>query len=376
MWYNLADGDVMKKFVLPNYDDCIVNLACSIRKYFGLDYKHKTLADLDKLLETKQPRNVVVILYDGMGYNLVKRNIPNSFFDEHMVRSISSVSPATTTASTTSVLTGLTPKEHGWLGWDIYMSPEDKIVTMFTNKLKDTEIPAADYNMAWRNYPYKTICEEIREAGKYQSKSISPYGECKYYDLNDMLDKVYYECKKEGKKYLYVYNEEPDASMHELGTDHEKVLKLFKIINDKTEEMCNKLDDDTLVIIVADHGHLNSESILLDDYPDFKETLDGDVWLEPRLCSFKVKDEDNFKKLFKKYFSKDFELYTKDEVIEMNLFGDGKEHKLFRKSLGDYFALAKSNKYFRYSKASTLLKSMHAGFTEDEMLIPLIVFYK
>jgi len=367
----------MKKFIMPDYKDCIVNLACSIRKYFELDYDHNTLKDIDKLLEEKQPRNVVVILYDGMGYNLVKRNLPNSFLEKHMIRSFSSVAPATTTASTTSMLTGQFPKEHGWLGWDLYMSPEDKIVTMFTNNLKDTEIKAADYNIAEKNYPHKTIVEEINEAGKYQSKIISPFSKYKYYDLNDMLDKVYYDCKKEGKKYLYVYNPEPDSSMHELGTDNEKVLKLFKTINDKTEEMCNKLDDDTVVIIVADHGHLNSEDILLDDYPQFKETLDGDVWLEPRLCSFKVKDEVNFKKLFKKYFSKDFELYTKKEVIDMKLFGIGNnEHKLFRKSLGDYFALAKANKYFRYSKDSTLLKSMHAGFTEDEMLIPLIVYYK
>ena len=366
----------MKNFVLPNYEDSIVNLACSIRKYFGLDYKHNTLKDIDELLESKQPRNVVVILYDGMGYNLVKRNIPNGFLDKHITRYISSVAPATTTASTTSMLSGMTPAEHGWLGWDLYMSPEDKIVTMFTNNLKDTETKAADYNVANKNYPYKSIVAEIKEVGKYQSKIISPFSEYKYYDSNDMLDKIYYDCKKEGKKYLYVYNPEPDSSMHELGTDHETVLKLFKTINDKTEEMCKKLDDDTVVIIVADHGHLNSEDILLDDYPDFKETLDGDVWLEPRLCSFKVKDEEKFKELFNKYFSNDFELRTKDEVIEMKLFGPGEEHKLFRKSLGDYFALAKSNKYFRYSEDSVSLKSMHAGFTEDEMLIPLIVYYK
>ena len=218
--------------------------------------------------------------------------------------------------------------------------------------------------------------EEINEAGKYEGRFISNYGGIHYYDLNDMLDKIYYDCKKEGKKYIYAYNPEPDSTMHELGTDHEKVLQLFKSISDKTEEMCNKLKDDTVVIIVADHGHLNNEGILLDDYPDFKETLDGDIWIEGRLTSFKVKDEKKFKELFKKYFSDDFKLWSKEEVIEKELFGPGEEHKLFRSSLGDYFALAVSNKYFRYSKDSVNLLSMHAGFTEDEMLIPLIVYYK
>ncbi|MBQ4030855.1 MAG: alkaline phosphatase family protein [Bacilli bacterium] len=367
----------MKKFILPNYEDSIVNLACSIRKYFEIDYKHKTLKDIDDLLKNKQPKNVVVILYDGMGYNLVKRNIPGSFLDKHMTRSFSSVAPATTTASTTSIITGKYPKEHGWLGWDLYFEPLDKIVTMFTNCYKDTETKVADHSVAWKYYYTKTIMEEINEAGKYSARYISPYGDIKYDKLNEMLDLIYKECQSDGRKYIYAYHPEPDSSMHELGTDHKNVLKLFKEINDKTEEMCNKLGDDTVVIIVADHGHLNSEGILLDDYPDFKDTLDGDIWIEGRLCSFRVKDENNFKKLFKKYFSKDFELYTKKEIIDMKLFGIGNnEHELFRKSLGDYFALAKENKYFRYCEESVDLKSMHAGFTEDEMLIPLIVYYK
>ena len=29
--------------VKNNYNECLTNLACSIRKYFDLDYKHKTL---------------------------------------------------------------------------------------------------------------------------------------------------------------------------------------------------------------------------------------------------------------------------------------------------------------------------------------------
>ena len=55
-----------KNLRYPDYNDCIVNLACSIRKYFGLKYTNNTLKDVDNLLEIRQPKNVVVILYDGM----------------------------------------------------------------------------------------------------------------------------------------------------------------------------------------------------------------------------------------------------------------------------------------------------------------------
>ena len=39
--------------VKNNYDECLTNLACSIRKYFGLDYKHSTLEYIDSILEKK-----------------------------------------------------------------------------------------------------------------------------------------------------------------------------------------------------------------------------------------------------------------------------------------------------------------------------------
>ena len=107
--------------------------------------------------------------------------------------------------------------------------------------------------------------------------------------------------------------------MHKLGTDSKEAKELFEDINNKTEKLCKKLKDDTIVIVVADHGHLNCEWILLDDYPDFKNTLDWDIWIESRLCSFKVKDDVTFKELclykktryLKDFYYKIFEPNTK-----------------------------------------------------------------
>ena len=40
--------DKMDKFILPEYDNSIVSLASSIRRYFELDVYHNTLSDIDK----------------------------------------------------------------------------------------------------------------------------------------------------------------------------------------------------------------------------------------------------------------------------------------------------------------------------------------
>ena len=43
-----------------NYNECLTNLACSIRKYFELDYKHNTLDYIDKVLEKYNPKNIIL----------------------------------------------------------------------------------------------------------------------------------------------------------------------------------------------------------------------------------------------------------------------------------------------------------------------------
>lgn len=356
-----------------NYNDCIVNLSNSIMKNFDVNVSNSTLKDVDMILN-KNFKNVVVILYDGMGYNLMNRILgKNSFLVKNYLRSYSSVIPSTTTASTTSMLSGMYPNEHGWLGWDLYFSKENKIVTMFTNCYKDTEISASEDNLSYKYYNYDNIAKKINEKG-YNAKILFPFGNDSYSDLNDMNNKIVEETKKDGRNFIYAYYTDPDAIMHDTGTDSAETINCFNKINKSTEELCSKLQD-TLVIVTADHGHVNVNEIMIKNYPDFKDTLRDDISIEGRLCSFMVKKErkDDFINLFNRYFSKDFILRTKDEVIEDKLFGIGDNHELFKDSLGDFIAIANSNKYFISDENSCHLKSMHAGITDDEMRIPLIV---
>ena len=368
-----------QEFINPNYSDCITNLANSIMKYFDLETYHNGIKEVDKILEEKKPNNVIVILYDGMGKKILERALSNTdFLIKNMIKGFSSVAPSTTTAATTSMLSGMNPAEHGWLGWDLYFKDIDKVVTMFLNTIKDTNIKVAEENIAEKYFNYKGIVEKINENGKYYSKKIMPFGAEKYKDINDMMEKIITEIKSNGsKKYIYAYCEEPDLIMHKEGSNSHVAINKIKEINEKTEKLCNELRD-ALVIVIADHGHKNSKGILLSDYNDFYDLLASDIWIEGRFCSFKVKKglEEKFKELFKKYFEKDFILKTRNEIINERILGDGIENEYLIDSIGDFVALAVSDKYFRYGDNSTNFKSMHAGFTEDEMIIPLIIIEK
>lgn len=363
-----------------NYNECLTNLACSIRKYFGLEYKHNTLSYIDKILETKKPKNVVTILCDGMGSNIMDRVLDkNAFLIKNRLTSITTVFPATTVAATTSMMTGLNPVETGMLGWDMYFKEIDKTITTFLcSEQGDPDKKRLQEAVDFKNKYMKTksISDEINEKTNNKGYTISQFGGIPYKDLDEMFNILEQKCNEEENKYIYAYYTEPDSTMHELGTDCPEAKKIIEDINEKIESLSRKVKD-TIIFVVADHGHKNVISIDLNEYPDIIECLVRNTSLEPRAVNFFVKEEKRkiFEELFNRYFSKDFDLYDKEDVINSKLFGDGEENEIFRDALGDYLAIAKTDKMLLYI-GGEIFKSQHAGYTEDEIFVPLIVIDK
>lgn len=363
--------------VKNNYNECLTNLACSIRKYFELDYKHNTLDYIDKILDEYKPKNVVTILCDGMGSNIIDRVLnKDDFLTKNRLKAITTVFPATTVAATTSMLTGFNPCETAMLGWNMYYKDIDKTITTFLNSDKeDKEHISLDDALEYNNKHMirKTIMDEINEKGKYKGYKLFPFGDNSYSNLDDMFNIIEEKCNEDGKKYIYAYDTEPDHSMHEIGCDSKEVNDIIIDLNTRIEKLSNKLTD-TIIFVVADHGHHNINNLFIKDYPDIEQCLLRNTSLEPRAVNFFIKDDKKelFVKLFNKYFSNDFDLYTMDDVLESKLFGDGKENEVFRDTLGDFLAIAKTDKTLLY-KGDEALKSQHAGYTDDEILIPLIM---
>ncbi len=364
--------------VKNNYNDCLTNLACSIQKYFGLKPKHTTMPYMDKLLEEKKPQNVILILFDGMGSRILDRTLDkNSFFIKNRKKEITSVFPATTTAATTSIRTGLNPVEHGWLGWNMYMAPIDKTITLFRNKEKGKDEVSDAFLKVKDKLVQKTIVDEINENTSYHAMELFPFGENKYHNLDEMLAIIEKESQKEGKKYIYAYDDEPDHSMHDFGLEDSRVKELIEIRNNKVEQLCHKVKN-SIVIIVADHGHKEVEPIFLKDYPTIMEMLERTTSIEQRAVSFKIKEDkkEQFAKEFNQNFGRDFTLYSQSEILEAHLFGEGEENELFKSAIGDFLAIAEDSNKCIITEGDKVVKSQHAGYSEDEIYVPLIVIDK
>ena len=363
----------MDKRIHINYDDSLVSLANSVLKNFGAGHTHTTLKDFDDLL-AKGFKNVVVMLFDGMGTAILEKHKESApFLLSHLSRPICSVFPPTTTAATTSIETGLTPCEHGWLGWALYFKEIDKNVCLFTNTVFGSDEIAADYPVAQTYIPFDTVQTKIRKTGG-QAYFVSKYSEFKTDSVRETCDVVRDLCAKEGRKYIYTYWNQPDHDIHVYGTKDAQIASQIKLIDNEVEKLCADLKD-TLVIVTADHGLVDVEWKSFAECPEIVDTLERVPSVESRAMSVFVKKgrEKDFEKAFNKAFSKDYFLLTHEEVLQRELFGFGEPNGRFKDFVGDYLAVATGNIGINPSLTDeSPFVGMHAGACDDEIFVPFI----
>ncbi|MBR3248561.1 alkaline phosphatase family protein [Candidatus Saccharibacteria bacterium] len=363
--------------VKNDYTKTLTNVAASVQKYFDLPQKHNSYHPFDSMLEKYRPENVVIILFDGLGANILSRALPeNSFLRQNLREVLTTVFPATTAAATSSIRTGLNPVEHGWIGWTSYIEPIDKIITLFLNseKCHDDEI-CQEFLGVKKLLVSETVTDQINQSGHGKSLEITSFSDDPYDDLDDMLSRIKNEVKGPGKKYIYAYDPEPDGTMHEKGPDSPEVRALIKERDRKISKLATELHD-TLLVVIADHGHIKNRTVFLEDYPELLRLMTRTTSIDQRAAAFKIKSgqKDEFEKLFNERFGNFYNLYRSSEVVKSHLFGNGEENPLFRPALGDFLAVAVSDVTITAPGDEPHVSS-HAGYTDDEVLIPFIAKY-
>ncbi len=363
-----------RKLYMPDYENCIADLPGSILDKFGIDGGGRRLELLEPYLE-KDYENIVVILLDAMGSCILRRNLDSDgYFNSHLKGHYSSVFPPTTVAATTTIMSGLTPCEHSWLGWDCYYPQIDKNVQVFLNYESGTEQPAADYHVASTYCGYESVVSRIRKQGG-SAYEVAPFMEPFPDSFDGICRQIRKLCSQPGKKYIYAYWNEPDSTMHRKGCYGTEAKQTVRLLEQQVQQLCAQLEH-TLVIVTADHGHMDAKGVAVVDYPKITECLVRMPSIEPRALNLFVK-KGKRKQLeyeFQKSFGDQFLLLTKQQVLDQNLFGSGREHSSFQNMLGDYLAVAVSDlAIYNTREEADFFVGVHAGLTEDEVQIPLII---
>lgn len=311
-----------------------------------------------------RPEKMVFILCDGMGIELLNRHARMGRILSNR-QTISTLFPPTTVAMTTSLNTGLSVGQHGRLAWSGRFG--DRVVEFFTKKDFYDGTPVSI------EFPqFETTWKKIKKTGvnvltleKYRLPEKS---------LLDMLEIAISFIKEPGKRFVFLYWNEPDHTMHKFGIGSAEVNAKIHEIEDATEYMHKSIPNATIVI-TADHGGIDIERVYAEDISGLSECWSMPPSMEVRVVSMNVHSDkfDQLQNIFSDKL-KDFKLFTHEEYINSGLLGEGPYHEITNKQIGDFVAVSTSHRglFNKYLPPKEIIAD-HSGMTPQEMEIPLIV---
>ncbi|WP_028974773.1 alkaline phosphatase family protein [Spirochaeta cellobiosiphila] len=373
----------------PDYTRSIPNIVSSLLEYYHCPTRYPSLAELREPLGSNA-KNVLVIILDGMGTELIKSNLSETgFLNQNIKASLTSVYPSTTTAAMTAYYTGQSPLEHGWLGWTLYMKEFGGLVDAFTNKGTVSQEPIWTQSAAQYLMPYQTIFDQIHHYSPevkqtvIQPSSINfqkgPQTNIKVDTIQELFQEIVRISQQENQQFIFAYWPNPDSTLHKEGCYTTKVKDLFKELENGVEKLTDQLKD-TLLILSADHGQIDvGRTVNLRDYPEIDACLIMPPSLESRALSLFVKPNKKaqFEDLFNENFGDEFILLSKEDFLSQAYLGQGTAHRKIDDYLGDYIAIGIGETLLQYimpnSSPLPQFKGHHAGLRKEEMSIPLII---
>ena len=381
-----------QEILMPDYNHSILNLINSILKNFNVKTEYSTLPNLDDLL-TKKYKNIVLLILDGMGENVLKYSSPNGFFMEHHIDTITSIYPSTTAAALTTFYSGKPPIKTGWIAWSQYFKEYGRNIDMlpYVDSYTKETLPRNKFDV-YKELNYETVYEQIEKSTpNVKTYEIKPShcdaktDKCIHAkNFEGICDSIETLCKNNKQKYIFAYFDSPDNINHKNGWNSDATKDFILYAEEKIKKLVQNLENsDTLIIISADHGHNNiSTNYFAFELEDLSNCYIMPPSFEHRCISFWIKKDkmEYFENKFKQKFKNEFILYSKKEFIDSNLLGVGEMHKKVDDFIGDFIAVAISDSAINLdtclSPEKPLKLSSHCGLTKNEMEVPLIIFDK
>ena len=352
-----------------DYEHSILQISGSLYKYYGIDRGHGSDPQLDEYLSRIQPRCIIAVLIDALGTSILNRHLgKDDFFRRYRLKDVSSVFPPTT-----AFLTGHSPAENGWLGWNQYFDEEQDHIILFRHSgiFSNRQYPDG---FAEERLPVDKIYDVLNEH-EIAADSLWPgwslHNPCRTYQ--DMLDQALKLSRE--NRFLYAYWDDLDAFLHEYGT--EAGGRMVRVLNDQTEQFATRLPEDTVLLVIADHSQIDVQNYPLDLDEELCACLRREPALEQRVTAFYVREdkEKDFVRIFRKRFGDRFLLLSKAEVLSSGIFGLGVPSPRLEEFTGDYLSIALTPLSLNYRKLDTI-RGNHAGMVPEERYIPVILFNK
>ena len=399
-----------KGYVRPDYNGLgISNVMPTVSKALGLELKNQfTLSQefLDYGI-FKGVRNIVFLLLDGLGYEQLlwelKKNKNLALGDvikDDLFFPITSTLPSTTTTALTTLSTGLTPQEHGMMGYRMYLEEFGVVSNMMAFGPVTGSISFSDMGIApGRFLKLDTIFQQLNKKGIKSSLVAhlnyidSPLSRMVYkgvdyvpfMDTQDMFSQIkkLLDGKSSKKSLIYAYWDNIDLVSHQYGVKTKELSKEIAELDSCLSDILNMNNHpETLLIISADHGHINSSlkrTVHLHEHEKLLKCLrvpPVDDWGRLSYLFTNKGKKDSVRDYLESNFSKKAFIYESRDLLKKGFFGLNKPRKETLDRVGDLVLIPKKDYAFVYPYTlEELFLGMigrHGGMSKEEMLVPFI----
>ena len=379
----------------PDYGQAgLFNLIGNVRASFTGEAVPGLRIDDVELLEQLGDNHIVLLLIDGLGSALLQ-NSRTSVLKSLPQTELSSVFPSTTASAVTTVLTGLSPAQHGNVGWFMYHKPLDRIIAPLPFATRPAYTPLAGEDVTPESvFGYGSIFDGLDCPGfsiSPQAIAFSVYnryhcGDASirpYTTLADMFDKAVNMLRRsKSRTFLYLYYPEVDRLAHEHGPYSRQVEACIEDLDDRLNSFLAKIAGlRATLLITADHGFMECTAerrILLNEHPGITELLTQPLGGEPRVayCQVRENSHDAFEQRVDEELCNHVTAVKSQELLDAGWFGPGPRHHQIKSRIGDY-ALLPADGYVIHDSIGTEpvpeLRGVHGGLSPAEMKIPLCV---
>ncbi|NIV33300.1 MAG: hypothetical protein GWN58_28795 [Anaerolineae bacterium] len=407
-----------KGFVLPHYGGySIANLARTIVSLFGGE-QEEALAQAG--LEPGLPRSVwedltggvrtvVVVILDAVGYLGFKRLLEQKetgfgWLVEHgEFVPLTSVFPSTTMAAMSTIWTGRTPADHGFLGRRLYLPEYGLLADMIRLMPAIHGQPGSLMQWGWEPeafIPVPHLAQLLSNAGcRTVAHLYGPHaggGLSRLFlrgveriegfiNCSDMWINVRETLTERTGAPLLVsaYWAGTDDVAHRYGPEDERLEAAVRQIAQSFEQdfltpLLAAAREGTVVIVTSDHGQVETppeQAVHLSEHPRLKEMLLWPPTAEPRASYLHVRPRcaEMARDYLSTYLGDRFLVLDMEDVVSAGLFGPGEMPAESRNRLGDLLLLARDDSRLIPEGASAADRGEHGGLRPEEMLVPLLM---
>ena len=367
-------------------------------------------------------KTVVLVVADGLGHLQLQREIEAgnaSNIGGLIARaadgdacvsysSITSVFPSTTVAALGSVNSGVTPSEHGLLSYTLYLPELDTVAEMIRWGPLNRRISFADpeFGLSPEEFFWaQTTYARLQAAGVERTFAVNPNGfsgtaltrmlhqDASYagYVATSSLGPIVARIVQQSTEPTYVYAYWPtvDTIAHVIGPLTPEHSAEVAALDFQFGRLLSTLAlrDDTLVMLTADHGHIDTvpdEAISFADHPDLLGMLRATPAGERRAVYLYTRPgaEADVLAYSRERLRDVAAAMSREQAATAGIFGPGALSERAAGRIGDVLLFPRGNLQLVAPPPENpdgtppakgpVFRGLHGGLTPDEALVPLL----